>query len=91
MQTGERELGSFHTDPVNGIQIARNIAAGLKRIDPEHGSIYDANLAAFEQRLLVRLYGQQLVDMLGGETILQLARGYEFWTIDAGPPTANLR
>ena len=70
----------IHTDPINGIQIARNIAEGLKRIDPGHASIYDANLAAFEQQLLVRLYGQQLVDMLGGETILQLARGYELWS-----------
>ena len=70
----------IHTDPINGIQIARNIAAGLKRVDPERASLYDANLAIFEQQLLVRLYGQQLVDMLGGETILQLARGYELWS-----------
>ena len=70
----------IHTDPINGIQIARNIAAGLKRVDPEHASTYDANLATFEERLLVRLYGQQIVDMLGAETILPLARGYEFWS-----------
>ena len=28
----------------------------------------------------MHLYGQRLVDMLGGETILQLARSYEFWS-----------
>jgi ABC-type Zn uptake system ZnuABC Zn-binding protein ZnuA len=70
----------IHTDPINGIQIARNISAGLKRIDPEGASAYETNLAAFEQRLMVRLYGQQLIDMLGAETILQLAKSYEFWS-----------
>ena len=70
----------IHTDPINGIQIARNICAGLKRIDPDGASTYDENLAAFEQRLMVRLYGQQIIEMLGAETILQLAKNHEFWS-----------
>jgi len=69
----------IHTDPINGIQIARNIANGLKRVDPENASDYDINLAAFERTLLERLYGEELVEMLGAETILELARNYGFW------------
>jgi len=69
----------IHTDPINGIIVARNIAAGLKRVDGAHAATYDANLHAFEDRILRRLYGDQLVDMLGGETLFGLARNYEDW------------
>lgn len=70
----------IHTDPINGIQIARNVAAGLKRVDPERAAVYDANLVLFEQQLIERLYGREFVEMLGGETLLQLARSYELWS-----------
>jgi len=69
----------IHTDPINGIQIARNIAAGLKRVDPGNASSYDANLASFERKVLQRLYGEQLVEMLGTETLQDLARSYGLW------------
>ena len=69
----------FHTDPVNGILIARNIAAGLKRIDPENAAAFDRNLADFEARIMNRLFGEQLVEMLGAEIIFDLARTYSFW------------
>jgi ABC-type Zn uptake system ZnuABC Zn-binding protein ZnuA len=69
----------IHTDPINGIQIARNIAAGLKRVNPGNSASYDANLAAFELDVLRHLYGDRLVEMLGAETILDLARAYGLW------------
>ncbi len=69
----------IHTDPINGILIARNIATGLKRIDAANAGTYDGNLAAFERRVLVRLFGDRLVQLLGGETIFNLSRNYEFW------------
>lgn len=67
------------TDPINGIIIARNIADGLKRVDAGNGATYDANLKRFEGRILQRLFGDRLVDMLGGEQLFALARDYKFW------------
>lgn len=69
----------IHTDPINGILIARNIATGLKRVDGDNAGTYDANLAAFERRVMVRLFGDTLIELLGAETIFNLARSYEFW------------
>lgn len=73
----------IHTDPVNAIIIARNILATLRTVDSRNASIYEANARAFEDRVMRRLFGDQLVDMLGAETILQLARNYEFWDFAA--------
>jgi ABC-type Zn uptake system ZnuABC Zn-binding protein ZnuA len=69
----------IHTDPINAIVIAQNIAAGLKRIDQANAVTYEANLADFERRIMVRLFGERIVELLGAETILPLARNYQFW------------
>ncbi len=69
----------IHADPVNAIIIARNIVNGLKRVDPANGATYDANLKAFEDRILRRTFGDRLIDLLGGATVFDLARGYGFW------------
>jgi ABC-type Zn uptake system ZnuABC Zn-binding protein ZnuA len=69
----------IHTDPVNGIIIAHNILATLTKTDPANATFYEANYNDFQDRILRRLYGDQLVDLLGGEAIFRLARNYEFW------------
>ncbi len=69
----------IHTDPVNALIVARNIANGLKRIDSGNAASYDANLADFQTRILNRLFGAQLVEVLGEETLVQLASTGEFW------------
>jgi len=69
----------IHTDPVNAIIVARNILAALSRVDPDNAAAYEANTSAFEDRVLRRLYGDELVDMLGFDPIFRLARTYEFW------------
>jgi ABC-type Zn uptake system ZnuABC Zn-binding protein ZnuA len=69
----------IHTDPVNAITIARNIAAGLRRVDPDRAAAYDANFAAFSTRIMQRLFGEQLVEMLGEATLFDLARDHRFW------------
>ena len=69
----------IHTDPVNAIIVARNIASGLKRVDPANTGAYDANLADFADRILNRLFGPQLVEMLGSETLFDLASTGRFW------------
>lgn len=69
----------LHTDPVNAVIIAQNILNGLKRVDPRNAATYEANFVRFQDRVLRRLLGDQLVDLLGVETIMPLARDYRLW------------
>lgn len=64
----------IHTSPLNARIIARNIAAGLKRVDPQGAAVYDKNLAEFNRRLDRALYGDQLPAILGSQTLDNLAR-----------------
>jgi len=64
----------IHTSPLNAKLIARNIAAGLKRVDPQGAAVYDKNLAEFNNRLDRALYGDQLPQILGSKTLDDLAR-----------------
>lgn len=73
----------IHTDPINAILVARNIAAGLKRVDGANAATYDANLTAFEDRVVRRLFGERLVEMLGVAELIDLGRGYRFWDFAA--------
>jgi zinc/manganese transport system substrate-binding protein len=57
--SASREQGDIHVfgnphywlDPMNGKIIARNIADGLIRVDPDHRSEYEANLKSFNQTI----------------------------------------
>ncbi len=69
----------IHTDPVNAIIISRNILAKLKQVDPKNSAAYEANARDFEERVIRRLFGDELVDLLGSETLFQLARNDQFW------------
>ncbi|HVR97331.1 MAG TPA: metal ABC transporter substrate-binding protein [Thermoanaerobaculia bacterium] len=62
------------TSPLNGKIIAANIAAGLKRVDPANAAIYDRNLAQFQKQTDRLLYGDQLPQILGSQTLDNLAR-----------------
>jgi len=68
-----------HTDPINAIIVARNITAGLKRVDPSNAKTYEANLARFEERVMRRLFGDELIDIIGAETLFQLSESGRFW------------
>lgn len=69
----------IHTDPINGIVIARNIAEALVTADPPNAALYRANLAAFEAKVVERTFGPRLVELLGAETLIDLSRTYRFW------------
>jgi len=64
----------IHTDPLNMALIARNILACLKKVDPANAATYEQREQALEDRLHRRLFGDELVDLLGGETLARLAR-----------------
>lgn len=64
----------IHTSPINAKVIARNIATGLCKVDPEGCPTYEANLRRFQETVSQRLYGNRLVDLLGAPTLDALAR-----------------
>ena len=64
----------IHTSPLNAKVVARNIAAGLQRIDPANKAFYQANLKTFQDRIDRSLYGDQLPKILGSDTLDNLAQ-----------------
>jgi len=64
----------IHTSPLNGKVIAENICVGLKRNAPQHAALFDANLARFKDEIDRRTFGPELVKLLGGKTLTELAQ-----------------
>ena len=62
------------TDPLNVVQIARNILTGLKRIAPADADYFTAREKDFEDRIYRALFGDELVQVLGGQTLADLDR-----------------
>lgn len=62
------------TDPLNAIQIARNILVGLRRVAPAHDAYFTAREKDFEDRVARALFGDDLVRILGAETLTKLDR-----------------
>ena len=60
------------TSPLNAVQIARNILTGLKRVSPENAAYFTAREKDFEDRIHRSLYGDELVRLLGGQTLADL-------------------
>jgi zinc/manganese transport system substrate-binding protein len=54
----------IHTDPVNGIIIARNILTGLQRVSPENVGYFASREQDFEKRVLEATMGPELVGIL---------------------------
>ncbi|MDA2930646.1 metal ABC transporter substrate-binding protein [Acidobacteria bacterium AH-259-O06] len=64
----------IHTDPLKGIQVAENILIGLKKVDPRNSSYYDNNFQAFKSEIYRRLYGADLVKLVGGDQLARLTQ-----------------
>jgi ABC-type Zn uptake system ZnuABC Zn-binding protein ZnuA len=64
----------FHTSPLNWRQISENILIGLRRVDPSNADIYEANQKAFVDRMYRSMFGDDLVDMFGGERLEDMLR-----------------
>jgi zinc/manganese transport system substrate-binding protein len=77
----DRSAGDVHifgnphltTDPLRTLQVARNITTGLKRVAPDRAEHFDRGLARFADEIHRRLFGSELVEMLGGSTLERLA------------------
>ncbi len=63
------------TDPLRTLQVARNITTGLIRVAPDRRGVWESGLEAFQGQIYERLFGPELVELLGGETLEELAKG----------------
>ncbi len=67
-------LGNPHiqTSPMNWKKISENILIGLKRVDPQNSDFYEANQKAYVDRVDRAMFGNDLVDMFGGDQLESL-------------------
>ena len=75
IEGGVHIYGNPHVtcSPINMRVAAKNIAAGLIRNDPEGREVYEKNLAALLKEMDERLFGPELVKILGGQTLCDMA------------------
>jgi zinc/manganese transport system substrate-binding protein len=75
VEGGVHLYGNPHvtTSPLNLRVAARNIATGFITNDPEGRAVYEANLEALLREIDERLFGAELVDLVGGQTLCDLA------------------
>ncbi|MCK4946887.1 MAG: zinc ABC transporter substrate-binding protein [Candidatus Aureabacteria bacterium] len=75
MEGGVHIYGNPHVtcSPINMKVAARNIAIGLTKNDPEGKEAYLANLKNLLDEIDKCLFGEALVQMLGGDTLCSLA------------------
>ncbi len=64
----------IHTDPLNGIIIARNILTGLTRVSPGDAGYFTDREKDFEKRVLEATMGQELVGILTPATAFDLLK-----------------
>ncbi len=70
----------IHTDPINGIIIARNILAGLQRISPQNASYFVSREQDFERRVLEATIGPELVGILTPATAYSLLKSDKLYS-----------
>ncbi len=63
----------MHTSPAVMKQIARNITVGLIKVDAANQADYKKRLAAFEREIDERLFGRELVGIMGSKVLTELA------------------
>jgi len=68
----------IHTDPVNGILIARNVLTGLQKVDPASAAYYREKELDFERRVLEATIGKALLDVLTPAVAFNLLKTEQF-------------
>ncbi len=63
----------LHTSPAVVKQIARNIAVGLIKVDGASEAYYKQRLKSFEREIDERLFGRELLDIMGSKVLTKLA------------------
>jgi ABC-type Zn uptake system ZnuABC Zn-binding protein ZnuA len=61
------------TSPINAMQVGKNICVGLVKNDPDNREYYEKNYNLLKDELQNRLFGEELVKLLNGDTLCTLA------------------
>lgn len=61
------------SSPLNLITVAENICIGLKKIDGRNTEYYQSNLKIFKDQIFDRLFGAELVKLMGSKLLSNLA------------------
>ena len=80
VEVADRTQGDIHTmgnphiqtGPLNLKIVARNITIGLMKVDPANAEFYQMRRDEYLDKMDRALFGDQLVDMFGGETLCKL-------------------
>jgi ABC-type Zn uptake system ZnuABC Zn-binding protein ZnuA len=78
----DRSQGDVHiygnphitTSPLNIKIVARNITIGLNKVSPENSDFFEQNLKDYNQTIDEKLFGIELLQILGAETLTELAQ-----------------
>ena len=63
--------------PIKARQVVRNIATGLIKNDSEGRGLFEENLKKLQDEIDRRLFGEELVKVLGGATLCKLAEEHK--------------
>lgn len=88
VEKGDRTEGDVHlmgnphinTGPLNWKIVAHNIAIGLMKTDPENAAFYKKNRDEFCDKVDKSLFGEELVEMFGGETLGKMLENNTLFT-----------
>lgn len=67
-------------EPANGVIVGQNIVNALKQNDPANAAYYEANFAAWKERVMRAHVGDELVEMLGADVLHDLDKEGQLWT-----------
>ena len=75
-------MGNPHiqTGPLNLKIVARNITIGLMKVDPANAEFYQMKRDEYLDKMDRALFGDDLVDMFGGETLCELLENKTLFT-----------
>ena len=93
-----RDMGDVHPqgnphywiDPLNGRLVAKNISKRLSALRPEHARDFQENLASFQRKLDVLMFGEELVKEVGGANLWRIALREEMGPFLVTPGMKNL-
>lgn len=69
----------IHTGPLNAVKIAENIMIGLQKVSPENADSFRDGYEAFRDRVYRSLFGDELVELFGGEKLARLMESGKFF------------
>jgi len=61
------------TSPINMIYVAKNIAIGLAKVDPNKKDFYQAQYKKFKKDMIEKIFGKEIPKILGDDLVIKMA------------------